>query len=289
MTVSAATRNNGKRTGPLWSTDGSRKYTDQYTVITSGDNVDGDAVLLASGLAGENDSHPSDSGAIVTRRMPNQQTATTWFVNVTWASKHGDKDKQDPNPLNHPTQFRWERVDLEESRTKDLDGKFFVNVNGGPLRNPPKFPISRLRLIIEKNEAVYSPGVAFAYGNTVNRDPFLGQASETAKMELPTAVEQFNSGAPNGFYWKIVYAIEFKVDKWNPVQVLNEGTFFIDHEVAGSASLDRRTAMTDGKGVTTGGWGNLALDGSKLPKDADPALLDFRIYELSDFDALNLF
>ena len=284
MTVSAAVRLEGKRTGPQWSTDGSRIYKDQYRVITSGD-VTGDLVEKASGLPRRNASHPRDGGALVTNIKPEQQAATVWFVRVTWKSKHGDPETNDgggvDDPLSRPAKFRWEKVDYEETRSKDLDGKPFHNTLGQPLPNPPKFPVTQLRLIVTRNQATYDPAEAFSYGNRVNSDGFLGQKPQTAKMDLPTAIEQVENGIS---FWSVTYSIEFKEDGWNPVKLPNEG---LEYTPPGE-STGVRKAMDDDFGATTGEWGLLTEFSKKMPAGQDPFMLEFRVYKSKAFGPLGL-
>lgn len=284
MTVSAATRNDGKRTGPLWSTDGSRKYTDQYTVITSGDDVTGKMVANAPGLPKKNSGHPTDSTAIVTRIDPKQQNATTWFVTITWSTKHGDKERQSDDPIDDPVKLRWERVDLEESRSKDLDGKWYRNILQEALRNPPKFPISRLRLIVEQSTLVFNPTMAKAFGNKVNSDAWFGYAPHEVLLYMPTATEQFKNDVA---YWKIVFTFEFNEEKWIPNQILNEGTKYLQPIQPGAFRTFMK-AMDDDNGLATGGWGNLKINGDKADRFDVPVLLDFRQYETAVFADLNL-
>jgi len=284
MSVSAAVRLEGKRTGPLWSTDGSRKYTDQYRVITSGDDVTGDLVEKAAGLPQRNSAHPRDSGAIVTNIKPEQQNATVWFVRVTWNSRHGDTQRQSDNPTDDPVKIRWEELYTEEDRETDVNGIAFKDLAGTPLRNIPKIPVSYQRLIIEQNRLDFDPALARSYANKVNSDWFHGNKPGTCRMKQPTASEQSRNGQS---YWRVVYVIDINEDGWQPIERKNEGPEYVCI-FGGPGEPNQTRLMTDDLGVETGDVGLLDDVGDKLPKGREPIMLAFTIYKEKAFGPLNL-
>ena len=91
-------------------------------------------------------------------------------------------------------------------------------------------------------------------------------------------------------YWKVVYAIEFKLDGWNPFRILNEGPI---HWEVGAGGVKIKKLFSDEEGVKTGRVGLLTNpenhQGVVLPSSWDPIFIEFDIYKSETFAELNLF
>jgi hypothetical protein len=239
--------------------------------------------VFADGLPTRSSPHPKDSGAIVTSLVPDQQTDTTWFVAVTWASKHGDPNRNDGNPLDDPVKYRWGSANYEEDREKDLDNKYFKDTAGTPFQPRPKFPVSRRRLIITVNALTFVSTEMDVYANTVNKLAFMGYKAGEGKIDMPVADEQFQD---NQSFWKVTFAVEFKIDGWNPHKILNEGPLFIDF--AGGEPDPKPQLVIDKFGVPTGGVAPLTPAGQILDRQFDPFFQEFRMFAETDFDDLGI-
>jgi hypothetical protein len=267
------------------SAKGERTYQRTFKVVTDDRKVGAKAVLAAvpvafrdaytNGLAAAAPGYETDTGAFC--QAKNAQCTSpdgrTWTVTVDYAP-FDPNSQQDENPLDEPPQMDWDAADFEEVVEQDVDGNPVINSAGDPFDPPLTRDNSYPILVITRNEATFSPGLAYSYRNKVNAATFFGSGPRTVRCRPIVGKKQYH--AAFGTYYQVTYRFEFNPDGFDK-NVLNQGL--------------RRKAGTDRKAITTKEGQPISspvpLDADGVPLDptADPIYLTFKVNEEADFAA----
>lgn len=304
MTVLSVKPQFGKLTGPVYFADWHREWSDTYVVLTT-EGTTGVEVMADSRVPIINDRQPNDPDAVVTDSVPDQISGELWYVAVRWSTSV-PSGARDGDPLDL-IKYRWDAVHYEEVREQDLDGEPFRDTAGTPFDPKPMFPVSHLKLIIQRAQLGYDMDLALAYANRINKDPFWGQPPGHVKSDLFVASEEDFNGQP---YWQVSYGFEFKKDPifdaegvqtgsrgWNPIRVANEGPRHFKIFPGGTdannipiAGIKKLVVASDQVGVSHNGLVLLDDDGFPLADQAnDPmTFIEFRMFDEIDFAPLGL-
>lgn len=297
MTVAPAKERRDKRTF-RFAPDGARSYRRTFLVITDTKTDGPQAILNAEDLPRHLDAYSVvgqvDNGALAVgvtcRQLP--KTPLHWEVTVIYESDIGDKDKLEQgggadggvnigDPLLEPAVVTFGFEVFRIVATEDVGGPdpiALVSSSEQPFEPPLMIDDSRPVLTVERNERAFDPLQAIQFKDTVNRDAFLGAEAETVKVKGITAVKQFQPANPDVAFWRVVYIFLFKREGWR-LRPLDTGT-----RVRAANGVDFEPYTEDG--VVT----EVRLDGAgnKLGEGEKDVFLDFTVYELENFEELNI-
>ena len=274
-----------QRTG---KTDSSfkRSYTRVFEVL-SDDFADGPITVAAAVGLGLGNTYQSgndvDLGAFVqdieAREVERGQEIGLWNVTVQYGGVDPTQggENADGNPLNKPIEVRWGSERYERVVDEDINGDPIVNSAGDPFDPPLVIDDSRPVLQITRNEATFDAGLADAYKDTINSEPWRGNDAKTWKVAEITGKREFH--AEFGYYYVVDYEFHFRPETWTK-RVLNQGMR------AKSGSTRKAIATSDGTPIST----PVPLDaaGAALAPDGTPIWLEFEVYPSVAFSVFNL-
>lgn len=223
-----------------------------------------------------------------------EMSAFHWLVEAEYSTIQGDEDKEKEvdNPLAEPADvsvsfetFREPVTGVPDDQYADDENGFagkmvkaIVNSAGEPFDPPAERDAARPILTIARNEAFFNTQLAIAYVNAVNSDMFFGAKARCARVNGIDGQRQFKSGLK---FWRVTYTIGFKPETWD-LQLLDHGSYYFDADAKKQHFRDE-----DGNRITGLLNGNPAL-GDKLPANADPKFLRFKVYAELPFAILQL-
>ena len=198
----------------------------------------------------------------------------------------GSESEQDPTAKT--PEIRWSAETEEQVITQDaVTGEAIQTVPGEPIiaKLPITLPILEVKRIEVKP---FNPFTILFYMNHVNSTAFYGAPPGTALMKSISAEPYEEDGEE---YVQTTYQIVFKIgvneagdelleETWK-FRPLHHGYLYfedVDEDPIPYVDPDNDQPATI----------NLAEDGTKLAKDADPVLLEFNRFPRRDFNALNL-
>lgn len=195
-------------------------------------------------------------------------------------SESGGGDGQNESPLAEPAKIVWGKRARSKALYQSLDVPplRFVTGAGEPFTKVPEIDEGVLTLTITRNEATFDQVYMQHFWNTVNMWPFYQFLEYSVLCESITGLRDYRNKTQ---FHQVTY--QFAIDQayhgwnWRPV---NKGTKY--REAVGAAPKDALSATGRVKEVY------LRVDGTLLPDEFDPILLDFTIYPEANFDELNL-
>ena len=134
------------------------------------------------------------------------------------------------DPLSQPADISWEDEDRAVQYDVDLDRQLAMNTLGEMFDPPLTRQVSDPVLVIERNEAAFSPQTKLNYQDTVCDHGFWGAAAGQARMGKIRA-RKVQAKTP---YWRTGYRVVFRMqlppgtspaDAWKR-QVLDRGTMY---------------------------------------------------------------
>lgn len=281
-------------------TDGVRTYRREFIVEVDSKYDKAQVVLSAPGLPQRYFPYitlvETDYYALCTRLAASrlsEKSAFHWLVEADYSTQQGDedKDREVDNPLAEPAEvsvsfetYREPVTGVPDDQYADDDNGFagkmvkgILNSAGEPFDPPAERDVARPILTITRNEAFFNTQLVIAYTNAVNSDMFFGSKPRTARMAID-GHRQFKSGLK---FWRVTYTITFKPETWD-LQLLDHGSYYFDDDAKKQFFHDE-----DGNRITGLLNGNPAL-GDKLPANADPKFLRFKVYAELPFAILQL-
>ena len=221
-----------------------RTFDEVYLVRCSSPNEPRSSILGAPGLPQYGFAHSEDSQCVVVKLGPEQtkEDPCLYEVKVTFSTSTGNNpgDWQKPPDQRRP---KWHMAfsPLPISRTRDLDGKPFVDRAGSPIIPPPDIPIYVDEVTVMRYEATINRAYDRRWLNATNSDTWLGAEPNSAKIVANDAEEVFLYGG----YW-FQRTIRILV---SPRIVLDQGTGTIDNSYNQSKMWTEDTDAT-----IVGGW-----------------------------------
>lgn len=243
-----------------------------WTVLFDGEDASdsfAETARVATGIPRIGDESPwRDDQAVLTNRAVHIGPLL-YDVTVEYGGEN--------SPLLTPYIRSWESVHSVEAINLDITGDLIANAADDPITGVMK-RFSDSVYVVTRNESHYNLTTAQLFRNSLNSHLFYNAApglvfmSDILGQRVTDNVEE---------YWKITYKMIFRTllsfgEAW-AIRVLNEGPQYLSGGVL--------TPVVNKKGVRTA---KLAADGTLLASGADDVFLEFDIYELRNFNDLNL-
>ncbi len=183
------------------------------------------------------------------------------------------------NPVARPAVVRYTTIKTMEIVSKDAIGDAITNSAGVPFDPPLERVKARLGMHVTRNQAYLAPDIYGRFIDSVNSAPWAAGSAGTWKCEDISATRKYEEGI---WFWEVSFDFIYNSDKWNPKQVLDAGTFWLDVD-------DVRHRFKDSFGAPLA-RGLLDGDGGELPQGDDPVYIDIdEFYDEQNFDELGLF
>jgi hypothetical protein len=186
----------------------------------------------------------------------------------------GNPDNQDPTQ--QPPEFSWTGIQFERPVDFDRDGKAIVNKAGDVFQTPVMRDDSRPMLQVVRNQLTFNPSLAWRLRDVVNSSEFLGAPAGKVKSSYPTASRRWSN--EYGFYWVVTYQFTFDSDGFSK-KLLNQG-------LREKAEDELKNIVVQGVPITEPVL--LTEDGEQAEPDAPPVVLEFEVYNETDFSVFNL-
>lgn len=226
----------------------------------------------------------TDTGVLARKFYTRQTGPWTWEVTIQYSTEDRDgkggrgSGQHVENPLLRPAKRNWGSLEYSRVVEKDIDGNPVVNKAKQKFDPPLEEEVSIMVLTVERNEAYFDHGLAWALSNRVNSATFYGADPRHVKSKAPRGQEIWE-GELN--YWTITYEFHFHPEGWDP-EVLNAGSYYID------ANGKKRLPEDDVTGAQHTAPILLDTNGNKLAAGGTPIYLKFETLREYDFNVLGL-
>lgn len=266
--------------------------TIEYQVYTDTKTQTRYDIMLAGVLPTLYQSHPDNPILTVRDIELSQDIAdTVWTAFVTYSSEPFDKEDEDEEeidtPTDRPARVRWSTTQFTKPIYKDINDEPIVNSATDYFDPPIEIDASRFSIVVEKNLASI-PSWVLTYANTINEASFEIQGltipAKTAKMSELSISElqrEQTAGGTVDFY-TLTFRVELATadeGDWT-LKVLDQGLHQFDR-------ADNKTPiLIDGEPAKQ----PVLLDGNGLaitdPEPTDAVFLEFDGYVEKDFSVL---
>lgn len=281
------------------TSDTTRTYRHHYTLVSNVKNQTGvEAKVAFVGFTGINRFHSYwyDPAALAMQLniVQDSDNPFLWNAAVTWQTfvrsigygagggapggRSSDPEQRQENPLARPPLIYFSHTDEEESLTKDLDNKKFLNSANDPYDPPKKRQVALPVIVIERNEAPWPEDRIDTYVKTTNSGVFRGRQPFFCLMHSIQAEPQWENRV---YFYRARYEIHVSVaeEGWKP-RYINEGYRYLN--AAGTTWTDFYT------GTAVGPPKLLAADGQELAAGAEPTYKTYRLYRVTDWGPAGL-
>lgn len=229
------------------SDKGERGYTRKYLVRMV--NLDDRPPALWSAIPiARNSAYPTDSGAVAISASVDFVELGIYEVTFTYTSKPYDKgnvsgdptqtDQSTTTPTSRPWVVKFGSTHGTRLLTKDvITGLPVVNSAGQPFDPTVEIPTSNMTISITtyKDFNTFDPiAKILTYQDAINDTATLFVVSPATTTVFPARTlrcTEYNptSQTENGVtYWQVDLTVEYKKDGWNPIDIVNAGTVYID-------------------------------------------------------------
>jgi hypothetical protein len=175
------------------------------------------------------------------------------------------------NPTARPWQLEFGSNKTTKLLTKDLNNKEVVASNGQPFDPPLEVPAAFPTITITAYKAFAVFAEVPFYTNAINSDAWQGFAPKTLRCTDYKLQTQYENGA---YFWQKTVVLEVHPDStWNPVKILDAGTF---EKVSENPDKPVQPIEINGQPVTSPVPLNGA--GKRLAAGAQLVYLDFQAY-----------
>ncbi len=185
------------------------------------------------------------------------------------------------NPLLRPAKVRFYTVKFTEvlwkNRAGDNVGIMPTNSAGALFDPPLTYQSVRVGVSIARNQRKFKLSSFVQYVEKVNKNSWRGLQARQARLVDLDAEPNFENGF---WFWAVQYKLEVKPDGWNPLKVVDRGTFYLD-----ASNNEKRFTDRSGGPLTQGLLDN---KGGKRPFGLKPLYIDVYPYEEIDFKGLGL-
>ena len=158
--------------------------------------------------------HTDDTAAFVDTYSfrQNEDNPLLWDVDVNYTSKvdplENENQPYDPPAVKPETpDVRWSSRSEQEFVLFDLDGRPIVNSAGLPFDPPSAYNVVIPILEITRNEPLKDGAFVLDWTDTINADPFRGEAPGELLLEEIAALNQFESDLQ---YSRVTYRFAYK-------------------------------------------------------------------------------
>ncbi len=210
-------------------------------------------------------------------------------------SAGGNSNQVAPNL--RPWVFKWGARHRSEHFLQDRDGTDARNAAGQFFDGGLELPVCNPTLTITGYKLIDPGGGPLSlslgardiakirdYVDHVNDAPYLAWLAGEARCTEYALTTQYEFGL---FYWQVDVTIEFQRGGWNPIKVLNAGTFTKGDYSTVTHSYGKPKPITI-RGVPITHPTPLSADGTRALNPADPAdvpnYINFTGYESTDFE-----
>jgi hypothetical protein len=279
---------------------GIRRYIEVYQVIT--DALNEDPATVSAYVPGNTFTtvYANDVLARLKKKTPyqgdvNSQGGHVWEVTLEYDSEvdfvdagtvgaSGAAPAGSPGgaassvaPNLRPAQLTIDSIEVRELRTKDFDDAAITNSAGAPFVPPLEVSVYHPLLTITNFKSIGSETYdnTVTYTGKVNLGAWWGRDAGTALCKKYSLQTQYEHGA---WYWAKTVVIEIKAAGWNPIRLLDCGTYerHSNHQELWSVIRD-----AEGQPVTE----PVPLNGNgrKLNFGDAPVYREFTAYEKTSF------
>lgn len=256
----------------------------------------GEAYLAQDTNTGEfipnvGDIHPDRDGFTCVKVRARQDTENPyrWFVDVEYSTLW---DPGSGNPLLVPPEIRWDGVVIR----KAVDEALYINAAGvispefgavvnsawDPYEPPPEQNDGYHRVTITINLNRFPREIPEKHEFTINSVPWYDFKRATVLMN-PMSGNWFKRARI--WYFRATYTLEIKRATWD-LFLLNRGYRQLVPDAAYGAHREEIRDRSAGHGPSSPYL--LAENGSRLEPEGDPIYHRWRVYDETDFNALNL-
>lgn len=266
--------------------------TVEYQVYTDTKTQTRYDIMLAGVLPTLYQSHPDNPILTVRDIELSQDIAdTVWTAYVTYSSEPFDKEDEEEEDVDNPTdraaRIRWTTTQFTKPIYRDINGEPIVNSATDYFDPPIEIDASRWSIVVEKN-VLAIPTWVLDYRNVINNGAFTVQGltipAKTAKMSELSISElqrEQTAGGTVDFY-TLTFRVELATadeGDWT-LRVLDQGLHQFDR-------ADNKTPiLIDGEPAKQ----PVLLDGNGLaitdPEPTDAVFLEFDGYVEKDFSVL---
>ncbi len=159
--------------------------------------------------------HPIKNWLFVRNKTPREKGPLLFEVTVTYTtlSFAGRDQNLDPtaDPLSQPWEIEWTFAMSNEPIDDDIYNRPITNSAGESFDPPITRDFADLVLRIRRNEAVFSPGRAYLYKDTINSDWIWGFAPGSVRC---VDFSGRSVRAADLFYWQVNYEFQIRRDGW---------------------------------------------------------------------------
>ena len=147
-----------------------------------------------------------------------------WTIDAEYSSAPTKDGENEENPLLRPAKIQWRTNQYRQAIEKDITGKAILNSAGDYFDPPIEVDRSRWTASVSKNVATV-PGYLLDYADAINNNSFsisgLSVEQYTAKVQDISISELKIEG--DVLYYEFSYSLEFRREKWQPFEVLDQG------------------------------------------------------------------
>lgn len=147
-----------------------------------------------------------------------------WTIDAEYSSAPTKDGENEENPLLRPAKIQWRTNQYRQAIDKDITGKAILNSAGDYFDPPVEVDRSRWTANVSKNVATV-PSYLLDYADAINNNSFsisgLSVEQYTAKVQDISISELKIEG--DVLYYEFSYSLEFRREKWQPFEVLDQG------------------------------------------------------------------
>lgn len=199
-----------------------------------------------------------------------------WTIDAEYSSAPTKDGENEENPLLRPAKIQWRTNQYRQAIDKDITGKAILNSAGDYFDPPVEVDRSRWTASVSKNVATV-PGYLLDYADAINNNSFfisgLSVEQYTAKVQDISISELKIEG--DVLYYEFSYSLEFRREKWQPFEVLDQG-------------MRHKVLLTEG-GQTVSHLEHILDAGKPRRPVSSPVLLDGQGQKLNNPNPSNAF
>lgn len=199
-----------------------------------------------------------------------------WTIDAEYSSAPTRDGDNEENPLLRPAKITWRTNQYRQAIDKDITGKAILNSAGDYFDPPIEVDRSRWTASVSKNVATV-PSYLLDYADAINNNSFsisgLSVEQYTAKVQDISISELKIEG--DVLYYEFSYSLEFRREKWQPFEVLDQG-------------MRHKVLLTEG-GQTVSHLEHILDAGKPRRPVSSPVLLDGQGQKLNNPNPNNAF
>ncbi|MEM6260162.1 MAG: hypothetical protein AAGI37_17945 [Planctomycetota bacterium] len=201
----------------------------------------------------------------------------------------GSHNPEPDNPLDRPVEYSWEIGLNQENVEVDINGDAIQNAAGDPPEQPCSRDVHSVFLNVTRNEGSFDASTAIAATNRLNTGNFFGASEGQAKC---VGIWSNKVTTADSVFWPVRYRFEFRADGFKK-KLINRGFNFLNNGVLTRIvdGDEAGTLIEDAVRPTRPSVSRprlLDANGGLLGANDQPVVLEFDVYESTDFSQFGL-